>query len=84
MGYPSLPDQSLIFDIDRLIDLSKAGIALTENGAMQPSASVAGLMIAHPDSRYFAVNRIGEEQKEAYCRQRGFSQTDASKWLSVE
>ena len=84
VGYPSLPDQSLIFDIDRLIDLSKAGIALTENGAMQPSASVAGLMIAHPDSRYFAVNRIGEEQKEAYCRQRGFSQTDASKWLSVE
>lgn len=84
VGYPSLPDQSLIFDIDRLIDLSKAGIELTENGAMQPSASVAGLMIAHPDSRYFAVNRIDDEQKEAYCRQRGFSQAEASKWLSVK
>ena len=84
VGYPSLPDQSLIFELDGLIDLSKAGIALTENGAMQPSASVAGLMIAHPDSRYFAVNRIDDEQKEAYCRQRGFSQAEASKWLSVE
>lgn len=41
-------------------------------------------MIAHPDSRYFAVNRIDDEQKEAYCRQRGFSQAEASKWLSVK
>ena len=54
-GYPSLPDQSVIFSIDRIMPLSEIGISLTENGAMNPASSVCGLMISHPDSRYFIV-----------------------------
>lgn len=54
-GYPSLPDQSVIFSIDRIMPLSEIGISLTENGAMKPASSVCGLMISHPDSRYFIV-----------------------------
>ena len=71
VGYPSLPDQSLNFDLDRLIDFSAIGIRLTENGAMQPHASVSGLMIAHPEAHYFAVGHIGEDQLLDYARRKG-------------
>ena len=71
VGYPSLPDQSINFDLDRLIDFSAIGIRLTENGAMQPHAAVSGLMIAHPAARYFAVGRIGEDQLVDYARRKG-------------
>lgn len=50
VGYPSLPDQRAMFLLAELLDLKALGITLTENGAMYPLASVAGLYIAHPDS----------------------------------
>lgn len=70
VGYPSLPDQSLNFDLDRLLDFSAIGIRLTESGAMQPHASVSGLMLAHPEARYFSIGRIGEDQLADYARRR--------------
>lgn len=54
VGYPSLPDHSLIFDIDRILNLGEMGIMLTETGAMQPLSSTCGLIIGHKSSRYFA------------------------------
>lgn len=53
VGYPSLPDQKIIFTIDKILHLSRLGIHITESGAMYPQASVAGLYISHPDSQYF-------------------------------
>ena len=70
VGYPSLPDQSVIFDIDALMPLSEIGVTLTENGAMSPAASTCGLMIAHPDSRYFLMGKIGDDQKADYAMRR--------------
>lgn len=55
VGYPSLPDQSLIFRLDELIRYRDLGIALTSTGAMNPSASTSGLIILHPSARYFTV-----------------------------
>ena len=55
VGYPSLPDQSVNFILDNLLDMQRIGITLTENGAMHPHSSVSGLMLAHPAARYFAV-----------------------------
>ena len=55
VGYPSLPDQRLIFDLDALLHLHEIGITLTSTGAMLPHASVCGLMLAHPQARYFSV-----------------------------
>ena len=49
VGYPSLPDQSVNFLLDDLLDMKQIGISLTENGAMYPHASVCGLMFAHPN-----------------------------------
>lgn len=55
VGYPSLPDQSLIFRLDSLLHYNDLGITLTSTGAMSPSASTSGLIILHPSARYFAV-----------------------------
>ena len=83
VGYPSLPDQSVNFLIDRLLDLSRIGIRLTENGAMHPHASVSGLMLAHPAARYFAVGRIGNDQLEDYARWRGLPVDEIRKFLAA-
>lgn len=57
VGYPSLPDQSVNFLLDELLDMKQIGISLTENGMMKPHASVCGLMFAHPASRYFSIGK---------------------------
>ena len=71
VGYPSLPDTSLNFVLDDLIDMKQIGIRLTESGAMKPHASVSGLMLAHPEARYFSIGKIGEDQLRDYARRRG-------------
>ncbi len=71
VGYPSLPDTSMNFLIDELIDMKKIGIRLTESGAMKPHASVSGLMIAQPKAHYFTLGKIGEDQLRDYAQRRG-------------
>ena len=71
VGYPSLPDTSLNFIIDDLIGMGQIGIRLTESGAMKPHASVSGLMLAHPQARYFSISKIGEDQLHDYASRRG-------------
>ena len=71
VGYPSLPDTSLNFVLDDLLDMKQIGIRLTESGAMKPHASVSGLMLAHPEARYFNLGKIGEDQLQDYARRRG-------------
>ena len=83
VGYPSLPDQSVNFILDELLDMKQVGITLTENGAMHPHASVCGLMLAHPQSRYFAVGKIGEDQLEDYARRRGKTVDEMRKFLAA-
>lgn len=83
IGYPSLPDQSLLFELNKLLDMEQAGIIITENGAMQPSATIAGILIAHPQARYFSINKIDEDQRADYCRKRKIPLEEAGKWLSI-
>jgi hypothetical protein len=71
VGYPSLPDTSLNFLLNDLLDMRQIGITLTESGAMRPHASVSGLMFSHPQSRYFSVGKIDEVQLQDYARRRG-------------
>lgn len=70
VGYPSLPDASMNFLLDKVLDMKQIGVRLTENGAMRPHASVSGLMIAHPQAHYFSVGKIGEDQLRDYARRR--------------
>lgn len=81
VGYPSLPDQSINFLLDELLDMSQVGISLTENGAMYPHASVCGLIFAHPAAEYFAVGKIGEDQLKDYAERRKMSVTEIRKFL---
>ena len=81
VGYPSLPDASINFIIDRLIGMGQIGIRLTESGAMKPHASVSGLMMAHPAARYFAVGKIGPDQLADYAQRRGLPMQVVRKFL---
>lgn len=83
VGYPSLPDASLNFLLDSLLDMRQIGIMLTENGAMRPHASVSGFMLSHPAARYFSVGKIGEDQLQDYARRRGMSVDVLRKFLSA-
>lgn len=83
VGYPSLPDQSIIFTLDELINFKELGIMLTENGAMFPNASVSGLMFDHPKSKYFNIGKIDENQFVDYCKRSGKSPDILRKWLAA-
>ena len=83
VGYPSLPDTSLNFIIDDLLDMKQIGIRLTESGAMKPHASVSGLMLAHPQARYFSIGKIGEDQLRDYAHRRGLPIEVCRKFLAA-
>ena len=83
VGYPSLPDASLNFELDRLLGMGHIGIRLTENGAMRPHASVSGLMMAHPKAHYFSVGKIGADQLADYARRRGIPVEMARRFLTA-
>lgn len=83
VGYPSLPDQSVNFLLDELLDMRRIGITLTENGAMNPHASVCGLMFAHPASEYFAIGKIADDQLVDYARRRGVPVEELKKFLAA-
>ena len=82
VGYPSLPDQSINFLLDELLDMKQIGIHLTENGMMQPHASVSGLMFAHPASRYFNIGKIDEEQLNDYAIRRNLPVDEIRRYLN--
>lgn len=83
VGYPSLPDQSIIFELDKLLNYARTGISLTENGAMYPNASVSGLYFAHPMSRYFMIGKIDDNQLTDYARRKGKTSDEMRKWLAA-
>ena len=83
VGYPSLPDTSLNFVLDDILDMKQIGIRLTESGAMKPHASVSGMMIANPKAKYFSIGKIGEDQLHDYARRRGIPAEVLRKWLDV-
>ena len=58
------------------------GISLTESFAMWPGAAVSGLYFSHPESRYFAVNKITKDQVEHYAKLKGESVENIERWLS--
>jgi 5-methyltetrahydrofolate--homocysteine methyltransferase len=80
-GYPACPDHSEKWRLFDLLDAGSAGIELTESFAMMPAAAVSGLYFGHPDSRYFAVGRLGRDQIEDYAGRKGIKVAEAERWL---
>lgn len=82
-GYPACPDHSEKLKIFKLLNVEKeAGIQLTESYAMYPAAAVSGYYFAHPESRYFMVNRVQEDQIKDYSRRKGLSTGELKKLLN--
>ncbi len=84
VGYPSIPDQSINFDLHNiLLKSNEIGISLTENGLMYPNASVSGFIFAHPEAKYFAIGPISDDQAEDYMKRRNKEIGLAKKFLSA-
>jgi 5-methyltetrahydrofolate--homocysteine methyltransferase len=81
-GYPASPDHTEKKTLFEFLGAEKAGIKLTETYAMMPAASVSGFYFAHPQSRYFAVGRIGRDQAADYARRKGMTLQEVERWLS--
>ena len=81
-GYPACPDHTEKIKLFELLNATEnVGIVLTESLAMDPPASVCGWYIAHPQSHYFGVGKIGRDQLEDFAKRKGMSIDEAEKWL---
>lgn len=84
-GYPACPDHTLKGPLFALLDASATtGVKLTETFAMWPAASICGLYFAHPQARYFAVDRITRDQVEDYARRKDAPIEEIEKWLAPQ
>jgi 5-methyltetrahydrofolate--homocysteine methyltransferase len=82
-GYGCQPDHTEKRTLVALLGASAgAGVELTETCAMRPGSSVCGLYLSHPQSRYFGVGRIDQDQLEDYARRKGWSLEEARRWLA--
>ena len=82
-GYPACPDHTEKRTLFDLLEVEKhTGMSLTENFAMFPGSSVSGLYFSHPESTYFNVNRIGEDQLADYAARKSLPEDQMRRWLA--
>ena len=82
LGYPACPDHTEKDILWQLLDAERAtGIWLTESKAMVPTAAVSGLYFSHPDARYFAVGKIGQDQVIDYAERKGLDLAEMERRL---
>jgi 5-methyltetrahydrofolate--homocysteine methyltransferase len=81
-GYPACPDHTEKATLWRLLNVEPTtGIKLTESFAMWPGSSVSGLYFAHPESKYFAVGKLGRDQVADHARRKDITLAEAERWL---
>lgn len=82
-GYPACPDHTEKIGLFRLLNAeANCGVSLTDSLAMYPTASVSGWYFGHPDSKYFGLGLIGEDQVSSIAERKGISLEDMKRWLS--
>ena len=82
-GYPAQPDHTEKPALFELLGAQQAiGTTLTESNAMSPAASVSGMYLAHPESRYFAVGKLQRDQVADYAKRKGMTLAEAERWLA--
>nr|WP_313092822.1 methionine synthase [Moraxella sp. CTOTU48268] len=82
-GYPACPDHTEKGKLFDWLDTTNAiGTFLTESYAMYPASSVSGFYYSHPESDYFNVGKISQDQLEDYARRKGWDKATAEKWLN--
>ena len=81
-GYPACPDHSVKKDMFELLQCDEIGMGLTQSLAMMPAASVSGFYLAHPDSVYFNVGKIGDDQLKDLALRRGVAESELQRLLA--
>ena len=82
-GYPACPEHTEKGTLFNLLDVqAQIGMELTESYAMWPGAAVSGWYFGHPDSKYFAVSKIGDDQLTEYAQKKAWSKEQAQMWLA--
>jgi 5-methyltetrahydrofolate--homocysteine methyltransferase len=81
-GYPACPDHSVKRDMFRVLQAQEIGMELTESMAMSPAASVSGFYLSHPESTYFNVGKIGEDQLRDQAERRGADVNELQRLLA--
>jgi len=82
-GYPACPEHSEKRTLFDMMQIEKSiGITLTDSFAMYPTSSVSGFYFGHPESKYFGLGKIGEDQVVDYANRKGVSKAQAERWLS--
>ncbi len=81
-GYPACPEHTVKADVFRILEAEDIGMSLTESYAMFPGASVSGFYFAHPESKYFTVGKIGQDQLKDMAARRGVEVDQLERWLA--
>ncbi len=83
-GYSACPDHSLKKDVFDLLDAPvKIGVSLTSSYAINPTTSLCGMLIAHPQARYFSIGKIGADQLADYCNKRNITPGEGKRLLGM-
>ena len=80
-GYPVCPEHTVKKDIFTILQTDEIGMQLTDSMAMHPASSVSGFYFAHPDAKYFSVDKIDEDQLEDMASRRSVPTKQLRKWL---
>ncbi|MBZ2208959.1 methionine synthase [Massilia soli] len=81
-GYPACPEHTVKAEMFRVLQANDIGMQLTDSFAMFPGAAVSGFYFAHPESKYFVVGKIGDDQLADHAARRGASKEDLERWLA--
>ncbi|MDX1872816.1 methionine synthase [Mycolicibacterium sp. 120266] len=82
-GYPACPEHTEKVTLFSLLDATeRTGIELTESMAMWPGAAVSGWYFSHPQSQYFVVGRLAQDQVADYAKRKGWTLKEAERWLA--
>jgi len=83
-GYPACPDHTVKAPLFDLLGASDIGMTVTDSFAMLPASSVSGFYFSHPEAKYFAVGKIGNDQVEDVAARRGADVADVERWLAPQ
>jgi 5-methyltetrahydrofolate--homocysteine methyltransferase len=81
-GYPACPEHSVKRDVFDHLQAGEIGMELTDSFAMYPAAAVSGFYFSHPESTYFVVGKIGQDQLEDMAQRRGVDKAELERWLA--
>lgn len=82
-GYPACPDHTEKQTLWSMLEPDKnIGLTITENYAMLPASSVSGWYFSHPESRYFGIGKVYQDQVKSYAKRKGFNMEECEQWLN--